>query len=182
VKKKLSPTNSHLNHHQHKYENIKFSVIIVSDTRYQQLKAKKRVEDLTTPLIKKLLTENNYILQNQYIIPNEKTEITQLLLFIIEANDSDFILFSGGTGIGPKDITIETLQPLLEKEMPGFGELFRHFSYEEIGPGAMLSRATAGIIEKKIIFILPGNPNAVETALKKLILPEVDHLLNMIAI
>ncbi|MDD1777632.1 MAG: molybdenum cofactor biosynthesis protein MoaB [Candidatus Helarchaeota archaeon] len=178
----MSPTKNPVNHHQHKYENIKFSVVIVSDTRYQQLKTKKTVEDLTTPLIKKILTENNYILQNQYIVPNDKNEIAQILLSIIETNDSAFILFSGGTGIGPKDITIETLQPLLEKEMPGFGELFRHLSYEEIGPGAMLSRATAGIIKKKIIFILPGNPNAVETALKKLILPQVDHLINMIGI
>jgi molybdenum cofactor biosynthesis protein B len=182
VKKRLSPTKSNINHHEHKTENIKFSAIIVSDTRHQQLMARKSVEDLTTPLIKRLLTENNYILQNQYIVPNDKNEITQILSSLIEANDSDFILFSGGTGIGPKDITIETLQPLLEKEMPGFGELFRHLSYEEIGPGAMLSRATAGIIKKKIIFILPGNPNAVETALKKLILPEVDHLVNMIGI
>lgn len=182
MKKKLSPVKSNLNHHEHKHENIKFSVIIVSDTRHQQLISRKKVEDLTTPLIKKILTEYNYILQNQYIVPNDKNEITQILLSIIEANDSEFILFSGGTGIGPKDITIETLQPLLEKEMPGFGELFRHLSYEEIGPGAMLSRATAGIIKKKIIFILPGNPNAVETALKKLILPEVNHLINMIGV
>jgi len=181
VKKKMSQRNRHLNHYGQKHENIKFTIIIVSDTRYQQLKTKKPVEDLTTPLIKKILSDNNYILQNQYIIPNEKSEIVQLLFSIINSN-SDVIILSGGTGIGPRDVTIETLQPLLEKEMPGFGELFRHLSYEAIGAAAMLSRASAGIIQNKIIFILPGNPNAVEIALNKLILPEIDHILNMLGV
>ena len=178
----MSHRNSHLNHYGQKHGNVKFTKIIVSDTRYQQLQTKKPVEDLTTPLIEKILSDNDYFLQDRYIIPNEKDEILQLLNSIIDSNNSDVIILSGGTGIGPRDLTIETLQPQLEKEMPGFGELFRYLSFEVIGAAAMLSRATAGIIKNKVIFILPGNPNAVEIALNKLILPEIDHMLNMLGV
>ncbi|NVM30598.1 MAG: molybdenum cofactor biosynthesis protein MoaB [Candidatus Helarchaeota archaeon] len=168
------------NHHEKVHENVKFSVIIVSDRRYQQSKAGKPIQDLTIPITEKVISKYSYGIQSRLIVPDDKNEILRKLSSLLDENDSEIILTSGGTGIGPRDVTIETIQPLFEKEITGFGELFRYISYEEIGPAAMLSRATAGIIKSKLIFILPGNPNAVELALKKLILPEIDHMLNMI--
>ena len=86
------------------------------------------------------------------------------------------VLFNGGTGIGRRDSTVETLRALFEKELPGFGEIFRMLSYEEIGSAAMLSRATAGTYRGMILFAMPGSPQAVKLALEALILPELGHL------
>lgn len=86
------------------------------------------------------------------------------------------VLFNGGTGIGRRDSTVETLRALFEKELPGFGEIFRMLSFEEIGSAAMLSRATAGTYQGMILFAMPGSPQAVKLALEELILPELGHL------
>ena len=86
------------------------------------------------------------------------------------------ILFNGGTGISPRDTTFDVIGRKLEKTLPGFGELFRMFSFEEVGAAAMLSRATAGVYKKTLVFSMPGSPNAVQVALEKLILPEINHL------
>jgi len=87
------------------------------------------------------------------------------------------ITISGGTGISLKDVTIEAIHPLLEKEIPGFGELFRAVSYEKIGSAAMMTRAIAGVTKGKAVFCLPGSPQSVALALKEFILPEVGHIL-----
>ena len=110
------------------------------------------------------------------IIPDDTTYIENTLKKLIENNTLDAILFSGGTGITPKDLTYETIEPRLEKKLAGFGEIFRYLSYKEIGSSAMLSRALAGTLKNKIIFLLPGSPNAVKLALKELILPELGHI------
>lgn len=91
------------------------------------------------------------------------------------AKTCEAIVTNGGTGLGPHDVTIETLGPRLEKILPGFGELFRALSYREIGSAAMLSRAVAGTYEGRLLFCLPGSPRAVELAVKSLILPELAH-------
>lgn len=85
------------------------------------------------------------------------------------------VLFTGGTGIGRRDSTVETLQALFEKELPGFGELFRMLSYRQVGSAAMMSRATAGTYQGMILFALPGSPRAVRLAMDALILPELGH-------
>jgi molybdenum cofactor biosynthesis protein B len=96
----------------------------------------------------------------------------------------DVIIFSGGTGLSPKDITYETIEPRLEKKFSGFGEIFRSLSYNEIGSAAMLSRAIAGILrskkKNKAVFLLPGSPKAVKLALEALIMPEIGHILYII--
>ena len=89
---------------------------------------------------------------------------------------TDIIITSGGTGLSSKDITIESLVPLFEKEMPGFGELFRYKSIEQIGSSVILTRAAAGIVKGKVLFCLPGSPAAVELALNEIILPETGHV------
>ena len=87
------------------------------------------------------------------------------------------IVTTGGTGISRRDTTFEALQSLIRTEIPGFGELFRMLSWEEIGAAAMMSRATAGLTDGAVLFVLPGSHNAVELAMQRLILPQIGHLL-----
>jgi molybdenum cofactor biosynthesis protein B len=98
----------------------------------------------------------------------------------LEAEGVDVVLFTGGTGVSPRDVTVEAVRPLFEKELPGFGELFRMLSYAEVGSAAMLSRATAGVARRKAIFLLPGSPAAIELAGGKLVLSEAAHLIAQI--
>ena len=86
------------------------------------------------------------------------------------------VILTGGTGVAPRDVTPEAVEPLLERVLPGFGELFRMLSYQDIGSAALLSRALAGIAAGRVVFVLPGSRAAVELALEKLILPELGHL------
>ena len=88
----------------------------------------------------------------------------------------DAILITGGTGIGSRDQTFETVVSLLSKTLPGYGELFRMLSYEEIGAAAMLSRAIGGLMKKTVVLTMPGSPAAVRLAMEKLIIPELGHL------
>ncbi len=92
----------------------------------------------------------------------------------------DLIVTTGGTGLGPRDRTPEAVRPLLERELPGFGELFRWLSYRQIGAAAMLSRACAGVTDSTTIILLPGSPKAVELAMDELILPEIGHVLEVV--
>lgn len=85
-------------------------------------------------------------------------------------------MFCGGTGIAPSDITIETVFPFLEKTLPGFGEIFRRLSFDEIGSAALMSRALAGVAKGKVFFCIPGSSNAVKLCFEKLILPEAAHI------
>jgi molybdenum cofactor biosynthesis protein B len=92
----------------------------------------------------------------------------------------DIIVTNGGTGVAPRDVTIEAVAPLFEKTLPGFGELFRALSFEQVGSAAMLSRADAGIAAKKAIFVLPGSPKACALAMERLIIPECGHVVSLL--
>jgi len=96
---------------------------------------------------------------------------------LLRSRKVDAIITCGGTGVGPKDLTIEAVRPLLDKEIRGFGEIFRHLSYEEIGSAAVLTNALAGVAGGKAIFCIPGSPQAASLAVEKLILPEAAHIL-----
>jgi len=95
---------------------------------------------------------------------------------MLDSSEIDAIITSGGTGITPSDVTIEAVAPLLEKELPGFGELFRHLTYQDIGSAALMSRAIGGVAKGKAVFCLPGSPHAVKLCLERLILPETAHI------
>jgi len=96
------------------------------------------------------------------------------------ATGCDVIILNGGTGLAPTDITIEAVNPRLEKRLEGFGELFRQLSFQKIGSAAMLSRAIAGTCKDTLVFCLPGSPEAVDLALNGLIIPEVGHMVGLI--
>ncbi len=171
-------------HEQHKSKGpkeINLGLVIVSTSRYGELNNGKETSDKTIPLVTKILANLPTIsLISTEIVADSEVQIKEILDKLLINPDLHAILFSGGTGLTPKDITYETIEPMLEKKIDGFGELFRYLSYEEIGVSSMLSRAIAGKIKDKVVFLLPGSPNAVKLALNKLILPELKHIIYII--
>jgi molybdenum cofactor biosynthesis protein B len=171
-------------HEQHKKKGpkvVNIALIIVSTSRYDEIQKGIESSDKTIPLVQHVLEEfSDVSLNNVEIVSDDKGQIKDMLNEFLTKETIHSIIFSGGTGLTTKDITYETIQPLIDKEITGFGELFRYLSYEEIGPAAMLSRATGGRIKNKSVFILPGSPKAVELALRKLIIPEIRHITYMI--
>lgn len=155
----------HPTHHQ---LPIRAAILTVSDTR-------TKTNDLSGQRIQKYLQEATFELIDYQITKDEPLEIANQIKKWCNDETINTILVTGGTGFTPRDQTYDTLLPLFEKEMMGFGELFRTLSYEEIGPKAMLSRATAGSREKTAIYVIPGSVNAVTLAMTKLILPTVQH-------
>ena len=147
---------------------IRCGVITISDTRTAQ-------NDTSGAAIRDALTQAGHAVLRYTIVPDEPAQIA-CLVRELEASGCQVILTNGGTGIARRDSTFEAIDALLEKRLPGFGELFRMLSYEDIGAGAMLSRATAGTFGGALVFCLPGSTGAVRLALEKLILPELEHL------
>jgi molybdenum cofactor biosynthesis protein B len=159
--------------HEHKnkaHRTVRCAVITLSDTRDETTdKSGKRIKDL--------LAEQNQPVTSYQILKDEPDHITAAVRDLLAQSDVDVIITNGGTGIAPRDTTFEAIQGLLEKEIPGFGEMFRMLSYEDIGPAAMLTRATAGVAQGKVIISLPGSTGAVELGMTKLVLPELGHML-----
>lgn len=110
------------------------------------------------------------------IVKDEPDQVEAALEQMVTTPGVQLVLFNGGTGIAPRDTTFDVISRKLEKTLPGFGEIFRMLSYQQVGAAAMLSRATAGTYKGKLIFSTPGSPKAVRLALEQLILPELNHL------
>ena len=149
--------------------SIRAAVLTISDTRTPET-------DKSGALMSRLLEEDGNTVPIRRILPDEPTLIREEILALCDRGDVQAILCNGGTGISPRDGTFETLSALIERPLPGFGELFRMLSWQEVGAAAMLSRATAGLIGNVLIFSTPGSSNAVEVAMTKLIIPELRHL------
>ena len=111
------------------------------------------------------------------ILKDEPAQISAAVRMLLDQSDVDAIIINGGTGIAPRDTTFESIQGILEKEISGFGELFRMLSYQDIGSAAMMTRATAGVAKGKVVISLPGSTGAVELGMTKLVLPELGHML-----
>jgi molybdenum cofactor biosynthesis protein B len=148
---------------------VHVAIITVSDTR-------TRENDTGGDLIEDRVTVAGHKVVFRTIVKDEPAQIGALLDQIVNETDARVILFTGGTGIAPRDTTYDVLAGKLEKTMPGFGELFRMLSYQEVGAAAMLSRATAGTYRGRVVVSMPGSPNAVQVAMDKLIMPEIQHL------
>jgi len=147
------------------------AVITLSDTRTEATdKSGARIKDLLTPA--------GHTIAHYQIVRDEPSQLEPLLVQLLGRTDVDVILTNGGTGISRRDQTIAVIEQHLEQQLPGFGELFRMLSWDQIGSGAMLSRAVGGISHGKLIFAMPGSTKAVELAMEKLILPELKHLLH----
>lgn len=152
--------------------NVSCGVITLSDSKSKDKKEGKSTDISGKYIIKRL--NEKYEVNSYEIIPDEKDNLVQSIEEMISEN-IDVIFTTGGTGIGNRDITIETIEPLFEKELKGFGEIFRLKTYEELGAGAILSRATAGVYKKTLIFSMPGSPNAVKLGIS-LVIDELSHL------
>jgi len=166
---------------KHKAEapkKLNFAVIICSSSRYQNVKARKPVDDPSGDLIVETLQKAGHGVAFREIVPDDMVLIGKIVGRAIGSEDADAIIVCGGTGISPKDVTIEAVRPMLVKTLPGFGELFRKLSFDEIGSAAVMTRALAGVADQgKAIFCIPGSPQAVKLVLEKLILPEAGHIL-----
>ncbi|MBD2496171.1 molybdenum cofactor biosynthesis protein B [Nostoc sp. FACHB-280] len=147
------------------------AIVTVSDTRTPET-------DKSGQLIKQLLLGANHSIAAYTIIKDEPTQIQEQIESLGQHANLDAIIFNGGTGIAPRDTTYDAIEKLLEKTLPGFGEIFRFLSYQEIGSRAIASRAVAGVYQNKLIFSLPGSSNAVRLGMEKLILPELTHLVS----
>jgi molybdopterin adenylyltransferase len=145
------------------------AIVTVSDTRTPET-------DTSGGAIRELLEAAGHRVVFYEIVKDEPEQIAGLLERLAGESGAQAILFNGGTGIARRDTTYDALTAKLEKTLPGFGEIFRMLSFQEIGAAAMLSRATAGVYRNRLVFSMPGSSNAVKLAMDRLIVPELEHL------
>ncbi|RYX82031.1 molybdenum cofactor biosynthesis protein MoaB [bacterium] len=150
-------------------DSVRVAVLVVSDTRTLET-------DKGGLLIEQLLEAAGHEIASRQIVRDDIEAIKAVASDTI-SSDAEVVIFTGGSGIGPRDVTPEAIRPMLTREIPGFGEVFRVLSYEQVGSATMLSRAFAGIVGRTLVFVLPGSTNAVQLALEKLIVPEIGHLI-----
>ncbi len=154
-------------------DDIKIAIISMSTTR-------KLSEDKSGAWIKKQAKKEGHEVVIHQVVTDDITAIRDLTQHITEKISPDAVIMTGGTGISPKDVTIEAVKPLFDKELTAFGPLFAQLSFEQIDSAAILSRATAGIIKNSMVFCMPGSIKACKLACNALIFPELGHLLNHI--
>jgi molybdenum cofactor biosynthesis protein B len=160
-------------HPDHNAIPINCAVITVSDTRTIET-------DKSGQTIQQLLKDRGHKILEYAIVKDEPEQIRGTLNQLDINSKLQAIIINGGTGIAPRDTTFDVISSLLTKTIPGFGEIFRYLSYQEIGSRAIASRAVAGVKNNKLIFSLPGSSNAVKLAMNELILPELNHLVKQI--
>lgn len=157
-------------HPTHQQEVVRAAVVTLSDTRTVET-------DKGGQLIQQLLTQSDFFVSDYVILKDDVDVLRQTLKAYSSDASINTIILTGGTGFTKRDVTFDAVSEIIEKEMTGFGELFRQLSYEEIGPKAMFSRAIAGSVNETAIYALPGSSNAVTLGMTKLILPTVQHFL-----
>ncbi len=160
-------------HHQHDPQSVRCAVVTVSDTRTDQT-------DHSGRRIKELLIAAGHKVVAYDIIPDEPKQIKQRLERARGDGSCAAVLLSGGTGLAERDRTYEVVTELIDKEISGFGELFRQLSYRQIGAKALLSRAVAGVCGQIVVYSMPGSPAAVELAVSELILPTLAHTVALV--
>lgn len=148
------------------------AVVTVSDTR-------TAADDQSGQTLRRLLAEAGHLVRPVEIIPDDAARIASTVHALVSDRGLHAVILTGGTGIAPRDCTYEAISGLLTKTLDGFGELFRALSYEEIGSAAMLSRAIGGLVGTTAVFALPGSTGACRTAMTRLILPELPHIVSL---
>lgn len=166
----MAPSDSSASHRQLAAQRgpVALAIVTVSDTRTAET-------DTNAHYLRPQIEALGHQVADYRLVRDEPAQI-QSILEELAAGPSQIVLFNGGTGISPRDTTFDVLSRNLEKTLPGFGELFRMLSYEQVGAAAMLSRATAGVYRGKVVISTPGSPAAVQLAWEKLIQPELEHL------
>jgi len=166
---KAAPGSHHHPHRSDAPKDVPTAVITVSDTRTLD-------SDTGGALVVEFLEGAGHSVAAREIVADEPEAIAGALSEALEREGTRAVILTGGTGVAPRDVTPESVEPLIERVIPGFGELFRALSYEDIGSAALLSRAMAGLAQGRVVFVLPGSRGAVRLAMEKLVLPELGHL------
>ena len=161
-------------HKAHAPKSVSCFVLTISDTKTPET-------DASGQLIRELLQTEGHAVRASAIVKDEPAQVQAMIRVQCADSRVQVMILTGGTGITSRDSTFEAVEALLDKRLTGFGELFRFLSYHEIGPAAMLSRAQAGVYRGRIIFSLPGSPNACRLAMEKLIIPELGHLVREVS-
>ncbi|MCA9184627.1 MAG: molybdenum cofactor biosynthesis protein B [Pirellulaceae bacterium] len=162
---------SHLQHKAEAPDGLRCAVITVSDTR-------TLATDEGGKLVEMYLSDAGHLVTQREIVRDEPDQIRTVIDRLLAFDPPlDAILLTGGTGIARRDRTYETVCGVLDRQLPGYGELFRWLSYQDIGPAAMLSRAVGGAVGATILLTMPGSPKAVRLAMEQLIVPELGHLI-----
>ncbi len=161
-------------HEYKKDEALNIAVLTVSDTRQME-------NDRGGDRIRKMFTDAGHHIARSLICQDDREEIQRSLEELLADESIHGVVATGGTGLGYRDVTVESIVPYFTKEITGFGELFRMLSYtEDVGSKALLSRAEAGVIKDQVVYILPGSVKAVGLAMEKLVLPELHHIVHEI--
>jgi len=150
------------------------AIVTVSDTRTPET-------DTSGRRLRELLVGAGHEVAVQRLVPDDPAAVRAVVMQLLEDPRVECVVTNGGTGIAPRDTTYEALAGLVEKRLDGFGELFRLLSFEEIGPAAMLSRAFAGVAKGRVLAVLPGSTAAVELAMTRLLIPELRHMVGLVA-
>ena len=161
-----------MDYHEHRHaapKSVSCAVVIISDSRTEE-------DDESGKYIRKRLAEEGQTVFSYCILKNDAEAIRAKVRELAGEEGLQVIITSGGTGVSHRDVTVDTVEPMLEKRLDGFGELYRYLTYQEIGTGSIMSRATAGVIGGKVILCFPGSLNATTLAVDKIILPELGHL------
>jgi molybdenum cofactor biosynthesis protein B len=147
-----------------------FAFLTISDTRRAE-------DDVSGRALRELAAAGGHRIVDSTLVADDVAAIRAAVREMLARPGVDVVVTTGGTGFSPRDLTLEAVGPMLERPIEGFGELFRMLSHTEVGAAAMLSRAAAGLIGGRAVFLLPGSPKAVKLAMEALILPEAGHLL-----
>jgi len=150
-------------------KKVNIGIVTVSSTR-------SLADDKSGRWISKRAKKEGHDVVLHRVVPDDTEAIAEIIHKIISDGTAQVVLLTGGTGISNKDVTIEAVRPLLTKELSAFGPLFAQLSFEQIDSAALLSRATAGLIEKTVLFCIPGSLKACKLACKALIFPELGHM------
>lgn len=160
-------------------KSIGIFILTCSTSKFNQMKAGQEPDDASGNIIEQLATSAGHRIHGRSLVSDSRSIIRKTAREALASKNVDALIITGGTGMSPKDVTIESITPLLAKKIAGFGELFRKISFDQIGSPAILSRALAGVSKGKAIFCLPGSPDAVRTAMERLILPELGHIIRI---
>ncbi len=163
-------------HKAHAPKKLNFAIFTCSTSRYRALQKGEVTTDVSGEMIESLLKAAGHVVVFRRIVSDDKTMIDHAVKAVLDNPGVDAAIFSGGTGITKSDLTIETVSVFFEKVLPGFGEIFRRISYDQVGSAAVMSRAVAGTAKGKVLFCIPGSPDAVQISVEMLILPEAPHI------
>ena len=166
---------AHETHREAGPKKLGFYVITVSSSRFVQKSRRQPVTDESGDAAVRMIKRARHSVVGRELIDDDQRMIVDALNDGLRNDGADVVVFTGGTGLSQRDVTVDAVKPLFEKEIEGFGEIMRAVSYKKIGSPAMLTRATAGLISRKVVVCLPGSPDAVETGLR-LLIGELPHM------